>query len=654
MRFTAALISAFLYLTAKSTSAVAVEELHQAAVSALHSENHDQAIKFLAEAIQLKPSDPALLNTAGVVLNSIGEIDRAAEYFATSLKLDPAGFNANYNAANLMHYAVFDNNAEMMGALDSSIEYYQKALETMLSSNETNSTISKEETVSFLNDASLAMKKRSKNHDAIELLTKVIEIDANNVQALGNLAIAYLDVGDIELAERATLMALQRNPDNANLHKNYAFILQKMGSTELAQKHLDRVIELENPPMINDDEIVFGMSFEQRKKDTEEYYNINIELKRSDNPIVIANELQAELDLDLLTYRWLHCTFHHALARLNEEIVLQKAVNVDGKDLPPIIVRYGDDIFALVRSYAHQHGIFGEATDAIYENLVGQVPQHSELSWVNSRKRQLIKFDPENSRNDDYLSTSRRSHQASKQCQITLAITTSGKLELFYNLIRKFPVTDLICEVMVFDYLSSAEEKATMIKEFPQINFLFIAEQGKGHAQALNKMMRLAKTSYLLYLNDSWEPLEGSVEKIKRAYLLMEAAGTLGMPIAQVLMNEQSARSCALGLDIVECQNNEAYGKAGWSRTLTVGDSSFEFLEHEFGVQYADHHSSSSWPGFSSHHPALWNLNLLTSNANNVFREDHEEFDMLFALQLWESGMTTAHLPDIGFRFIGQ
>ena len=137
MVYLTTVFTAFLSFVAISATAVTVDELHQTAINALYSKNHDEALKTLQEAMKIKPNDPLLLNTAGVVLNSIGEIDRAAEYFATSLKLDPLSFNANYNAANLMHYAVFDNNIDMIDALDSSIGYYQQALESMASSNET-------------------------------------------------------------------------------------------------------------------------------------------------------------------------------------------------------------------------------------------------------------------------------------------------------------------------------------------------------------------------------------------------------------------------------------------------------------------------------------------------------------------------------------
>lgn len=658
-------------VNADATAIVSVDELHRAAADALYSKKPADALQFISEALQMEPNDPSLLNTAGVVVKSNGDVDKAADFFAASLKIDPTYFNANYNAANLMQFDIFDTNKTNADALDLSIQYYRRALETMKmvlsSNNNTDSlasitTISKEEQVAFLNDASVALKKKSRNNEAIELLTKVLEIDTTNARALGNLALTYLDIGDIQSAHHASAIALGRRPDDVVLHRNHALILQHMNaSSDLVQVHLKKAVGIEK----KDDPVIFGMSFNHRNTGTNETSQVNIELKKTDNPIAIVNELQSQLDLDLLTYRWLHATFQHAVARLDAAKVLEVPIDVDGQTFPPIDVHYGDDLSALTRSYAFLHGLSSssEITDSIYRHLLSQIPQHMELEWVNSRKRQVVAaLKPKGSSSkdkdgypSDYLSISRDNNQhSSKNCKVTLAIVTSGKLSFFYNLVQKFPATDLICEIMVFDYSSSAADRSTMMREFPKFNFVFIAEQDKGHAQILNQMIKTVKSKYLLYLNDAWEPLGDTGERIQRAYSLMEAAAALRMPIVQVLMNEQSAQSCALGTDLEGCRSNKSYKKAGWLRTVTIDDSSFGFLEHEFGVQYLDHEFSSYWPGFSSRHPALWNLNLITSNANHVFNEGHGEYDTIFSLQIMESGLTTVHLPDVGFRFMGE
>lgn len=645
------LIHLLLYAMVLSASGISVDELHQKAVDAFQTKQHDKALNFLQEAISMEPTNSALLNTAGVLLNTIGEIDSAADYFATSLKVDPTGFNANYNAANLVHFAIFDNNLDMTDALDSSIGYYKNAIEAMFSSNQTNASIPIEEQISILNDASVALKKASRNSEAIELLNKVLDIDPNNVQAMGNLALAYLDAGAIESAYRISLTAIEHDQENVEIRKNHEIITQELNSSKSENTTTISDESLKK----NDSDVIFGMSFEHQHTHTKKNHSINIELKRTDDPVAIVNELQSELGLDLLTYRWLHCTFNHALSRLKEDIVLERVITIDEKDLPSLIVRYGDDLFALSRSYAYQHKLGSEATDAIYNNLVDQLPQHSDLSWVNTRKRQLNLFSPGQIQNSgDYLSASRQQYETSGNCRLTLAIMTTGKLDFFYNLVQKLPTAIQICEVIVFDDASSESDRVNMVTNFPQFNFITIPKQDKGHAKTLNKMLRLVKTNYLLYLNDLWEPLNDAGLKIERALTLLDGASTLGMPIAQVLMNEQSTRSCTLGTNLTDCRNSRFYGKAGWKRTVMVDGSSFDFLEHEFGTQYLDHESSSYWPGFSSHYPALWNLKLLTSNVNNIFNESDENYDALFSLQIWQSGMTTVHLPDVGFRYIGQ
>ena len=626
---------------AKAALAATTLDLHQAAADALRSKNYNKALDFLSEAIQIDPNDSTLLNTIGVVFDAVGDVDRAADYFSSSLKIDPASFSTNYNAANLMHYGIFDKNAEKIDALESSTVYYLKAYESLVSSKDgTHDSISKGEQFRFLTDASIAMMKAQKYLEAIQLFTKALDIDPNNSSTMSDLSLAYLGSGDFKTAQQYSSMAIARSPDDAKLRRNHALIDRNASA-----------VPDESTQQVQMNEIVFGMSFDHQSGENDEIFNIKIELKRSDDPVAILNELQSQLELDLLTYRWLYCNFHHALARLNENVVFESPIDVDGRDLPIIRVHFGDDLYALSKSYAYQHGLTSDVANVIYMNLVNKVSQHSEVTWVNARKRQLYKAaDPTNER--DYMSVVRNNRGGPDQCKITLAIVTTGELQSLYNLIAKLPTSNHLCDVMVFDYLSTEANKMKVVQDFPQFDFVFFAKE--DHAKTLNSILRTIKTPYVLHMNDSWEPIGDISEKIDIAYLLMEATQSLRLPVAQVLMNEQSSQACAFGLNLSECRDNDYYGKAGWPRRITVDEVSFDFIEHEFGVQYEEHQRSSSWPGFSSHHPALWNLNLLTSNVNVFYNEGYSDYDLTFALKVMESGMTTAHLKDVAFRYIGR
>ncbi len=630
-------------------------ELHQAAAQALQVNNYKKALDFLSQAIQIDAQDATILNTVGVVYDAAGDVDRAAEYFASSLQLDPNAFSTNYNAANLMHYGVFEKNGNRADALESSTAYYLKAYETLVFSSKDNNAnddiISKAEKFRFLTDAGSAMMKAAKYVEAIQLFTKVLEIDPMNPNAMSDLSLAFLGSGDINQAQRFSTMAIERSPTDVKLQRNHALILR---NASIAPED-GRGESLEQEGNAND--IIFGMSFDYQHGATNVTHKISIEMSRSDDPVAVLDQLQSRLELDLLTSRWLYANFHHALARLNEHVVLESPVDLDGQDLPRIRVHYGDDLFALSRSYAHQHSLSSNVADVIFSSLVDKVPQHKEVTWVNARKRQQYR-QADTKIGDNYLSAVRRNRRSnnSDQCKITLAIVTTGELQSLYNLITKFPASNHICEVVILDYLFSAENKIKIIEDFPQFYFVFFAKKNRdnGHAVSLNTILTTIKTPYVLQMNDSWEPIGDCSERIDRAYLLIEATQSVGMPVAQVVLNEQSSTACAFGLSPSDCRNNAYYGKAGWSRRMTVDSTSFDFIEHEFGVQYNDHKQSSSWPGFTSNHPALWNLSLLTSNANIFFNEGRRDYDLIFALKVLESGMTTVHLPDMGFRYIGK
>jgi Flp pilus assembly protein TadD len=620
------------------STAEPVDDLYIAAVKAFKSNQQNEALQFIQQAIDLDPNNPRLFNTAGVILKILGDFDRAADHFSTALKFDPNSFNSNYNAANLVHYEIFDKKPNNIEFLDRSLQYYQHAIEAVFQSNLTDTGVSMQEKINVLNDASIALKKRSRNQEAIELLKKVVELDPNNSQGLGNLALAYMDAGNVESALEVSEVAIGHDPNNEKLRTNHAVMLET--GNKLSQ--------------LDANEVVFGMIFEHKSPKNGTIVNVKIQLKRNDNAIALVNQLTSKIELDLLTYRWLHCTFNHALARLKENIVMRPTMTIDGKDLPPVIVRFGDDLYSLSRSYAFLNGLNDDVSKVIYQNLVAKVPQHSEINWVNARKRQLYIFDSKNrGRQDDYLSISRKQYGANGQCKLTLAIVSSGKLDFFYNLVQKLPTSVPICEVIVLDYLLSSADRQKIIKDFPQFTFVLASEQDSSQAKAINKLIRQVKTTHLLLLNDSWEPMDNAGDNIMKSLTLMDSASKLGMPIAQVLMNEQSSTSCSLGINLNDCRNSDFYGKSGWERTLKTDSSSFSFLEHEFGIHYLDHKASSTWPGFTINNPALWNLDLVTSSVKSVVNEDREDFEALFALDVLENGLTTVHLPDVCFRYIG-
>ncbi|CAM9597734.1 unnamed protein product, partial [Sphacelaria rigidula] len=131
----------------------------------------------------------------------------------------------------------------------------------------------------------------------------------------------------------------------------------------------------------------------------------------------------------------------------------------------------------------------------------------------------------------------------------------------------------------------------------------------------------------------------------------------------QVLINDQSSRSCAYG-NLAQCPRGTEGKNAGWPRP-PVGTNCHdspaktEYRLHEFGVMYRSH-AFSYWPGFSLN-PALWDLRRLEHSYrrkyNRPFRFNEGNIrqvrHLTMSVELLDAGIEVAYLPDVTFQHVG-
>jgi hypothetical protein len=241
----------------------------------------------------------------------------------------------------------------------------------------------------------------------------------------------------------------------------------------------------------------------------------------------------------------------------------------------PISVRYGDDLAMVSRSYSFQQGFDLEKGNEIYKTLVKTIPHHNSINWVNRRKSHSNQLSPSKQGEQmDKISAARQHYASTNLCQLTVAIATSGDLNLFSNIVNKFPDTDLLCEVIVLspsDYPLDA--RAKMMNAFPQFTFVFKSDAEAGVAQSLNMATKLTKSRYFMFISDGWENIDGSSdEHLRQALTILK--GDPNESIAQVIFNDQTSSQCALGIaDLSGCN-----GSGGWKRVI---NGSTEFRENE-------------------------------------------------------------------------
>jgi len=322
---------------------------------------------------------------------------------------------------------------------------------------------------------------------------------------------------------------------------------------------------------------------------------------------------------------------------------------------------------------------------------------------------------------------------------ITLVITTSKRLSIFArtstalvralpclafaepskantnNLAGGEPTTARICRafargVLVVDDRSSPEDRAAMLSLQPHWQFVWLnatEDHVNGHARSLNTALASVTSRFLLYLEDDWLSLGGEVaggtgtgtESVWGLSAALSAALDILSPskgqapadagpgrrgrcrerVAQVLLNSQVSRSCALGL--ANCDIT-SLSEGGWPRHSSWGlcnedgteqgtepgevvGGGWWYLLHEFGFLDATR-DFSYWPGLSFN-PALWDLQFIrarlgelllaqpaSSGTTGLFADWDRHFEQRFSVSGFAAGLSMAFLPSATFAHVGN
>lgn len=245
--------------------------------------------------------------------------------------------------------------------------------------------------------------------------------------------------------------------------------------------------------------------------------------------------------------------------------------------------------------------------------------------------------------------SSSSSSSSSSATPFTIAMTTCRRLRHFLEVAKRIESfvhsfsASLVTEVVVVDDGSSTADRMDMLHAFPEFTFVLKSSRSQGHAASLNMIVRHVSSRFFMYLEDDWlllpapflapsllaavtpsldkhshqrqqhpqphQPAEAevllrqlvrlSIQVIHASLELHNQSSVDREPIAQVYLNDQRSRLCAVGLvdsgidcgDQVNCQcPEEDMGKGGWAREARGAEGgaahSIPFSLHEFGLLY--------------------------------------------------------------------
>jgi len=323
-----------------------------------------------------------------------------------------------------------------------------------------------------------------------------------------------------------------------------------------------------------------------------------------------------------------------------------------------ITVRAGDDLHQVATWHAVRNGLGDGHIDVLSNALRERISSHTTSAWLSARRKRdhLSHGDPSACFSRNY----KAAWTEPSACIITVGLTTCKRLRHFrltmQGLRRVFQgdIVDhpLVCRVIIVDDGSSESDRLAMMREFPNVDFVLKNnEEHRGHARSMNLLLKLVQTPYLLYMEDDWLALDHvHVTHVLDEALAVLRAANKEEPVVEVLLNDQSSRSCAYAAE----EGCPMIGKAGWPRVTKDGT---HYRLHDYGTVEPGH-AFTYWPGFSLN-PALWDVNRLACAFEEAFHEPpvfnstDARFEQSFSLKAYDAGIRVAYLPRVSFAHTG-
>ncbi len=377
---------------------------------------------------------------------------------------------------------------------------------------------------------------------------------------------------------------------------------------------------------------------------------------KGEDPVDVADRLSSYIGAEPVKARWLAAVLQNGARR--EGDIVDSTTYTLGDVALNITVRAGDDLHQVATWHAVRNGLGDGHIDVLSNALRERISSHTTSAWLSARRKRdrLSHGDPSACISRNY----KAAWTEPSACEVTVGLTTCKRLRHFRltmeGLRRVFQgdLVDhpLVCRVVIVDDGSSESDRLAMAREFPRIDFVLKNNvEHRGHARSMNLLLKLVQTPYLLYMEDDWLALDHvSVKHVLDEALAVLRAVHKEEPIVEVLLNDQSSRSCAYAAE----DGCPMIGKAGWPRVTKDGT---HYRLHDYGTVEPGH-AFTYWPGFSLN-PALWDVRRLACafeeafGAPPVFNSTDARFEQSFSLRAYDAGIRVAYLPRVSFAHTG-
>ncbi len=208
------------------------------------AQDYDNAIDTAATALALDPTNSEAHNASGLSYYYLGELGLAAEHFSSAIESDPTKHQSYTNLANTYF---------QMGSWHRARQQYEKALEIIPDSTVANTAFQR----SYL----LYLVARTHHYTGqfdkeVEVLNQALTLDPAYLEALLQLADAYIELANFRAAETDLRLALGKSPGvemDATIHNYLGRLFEKEGRVHDAITHYGsslkaaQAADIENP-----------------------------------------------------------------------------------------------------------------------------------------------------------------------------------------------------------------------------------------------------------------------------------------------------------------------------------------------------------------------------------------------------------------------
>ena len=190
-----------------------------------HKKNNLQiAKKLYNETLKANPYYEGAHNNLGILLNQLGEYQKAISAYKKAIQIEPNNVAA-YNNLGFVFY--------QLGEYQKAISSYENAIQI------------KPNYADVYYNLGNTLKELGERQKAQNCYKKVIQINPNHYKAYNNLGSLFNELEEHEKAKNCYEKAIQINPNYVNAHNNLGNIFKKLGEHKKAKDCYEKSIKIE-------------------------------------------------------------------------------------------------------------------------------------------------------------------------------------------------------------------------------------------------------------------------------------------------------------------------------------------------------------------------------------------------------------------------